>query len=212
MTNDVGGTNSLDKNQETSLLQMEYSRMAAEIQMHVKEYSPKFTIFGTFVTGAIVFAWGQDKYNFVYPIVPYFLFVVAAVTISQAYLIACLGERVRQIERRVAYLNGGIPILTWETKMVMKLIYPSFINIPRKDTKLKPFKAINPLFASVVLMMFAVIPIVGFCFYKTWEQKVIPCGILPIYYIITTILFIGVLWSSTTFFKLGRITDSLNYD
>jgi len=201
----------LNTSQELSLLQMEYGRMAAEIQMYIKEQSPKFAIFGTVVVGAITFALGNDKYNCVYPIIPYFLFLVTAVTISQAYVIACLGERVRQIERRVTELNGQVPILTWESKMATKLIYPPFINIPRKDNVLKSSKAINPIFSAWALIIIIEILIVGFCFYKTWKGDVIPDNILPFYYGITTAIFVGV-WSSISFFRLGAITDSLNYD
>lgn len=200
----------LRPSQELSLLQMEYERMAAEIQMYIKEeYSSKFTIFGTIVVGGVVFALGNDRYNFVYPIIPYFMLALIAVTSSEAYCITCLAERVRQIERRVAELNGHVPILIWESKMTMKLMYPLRINIPRKDNTLKSFKAINPVFSAVVLMTIAVIPIIGFCFYKTW--KVIPSDFRLFYYFLTTVLFAGVIWSSTLFFRIGAIADSLNW-
>ena len=100
--------------EELALLRMEYERMSAEIRMYVEQYSPKLSIFGTFILGAITFAWGDNKYSAVYPMVPYFLFLLSGVTISQAYIITCLAERVRQIEARVAHLNGGKMILEWE--------------------------------------------------------------------------------------------------
>lgn len=200
----------LKKDQELSLLQMEYGRMADEIQMYIKEeYSSKFTIFGTIVFGGIVFALGNDRYNFIYPIIPYFMFALIAVTSSEAYIITCLAERVRQIERRVAELNGHVPILIWESKMTMKLMYPLRINIPRKDDTSKSFKAINPIFSAVALMDIAVILIIGFCFYETWE--VIPCYFLLLYYVITAGIFVSMVWSSTLFFRIGAIADRLNW-
>jgi hypothetical protein len=207
----------LSTDHELSLLQMEYGRMAAEIQMYIKEeYSPKLAVFGTVVVGAIAFALGNDRYNFVYPIIPYFLLALIAVTSSEAYIITCLAERVRQIERRVAELNGHVPILIWESKMTIKLMYPLRINIPRKDNTLKSFKAINPIFFAVVLMIIPIIPIVGFCFYMIW--KITPPAFipwyytfLPYYYILTIDLFVLVIWSSTLFFRIGAIADSLNW-
>lgn len=193
--------------QELGLLRMEYERMASEIRMYVEQYSPKFNIFGVLVISAITFAWQKPDYALVYPIIPYFLFVICGVTIAQAYLITCLAERVRQIEARIADLNGGTLILTWEHVMAMKLIYPPWLKMPKKDGGV--FRGPNPVFGSVVLTIIAVLPVVVFCLAKSWG--VIPSPWNTVYLILTGALFAIVLWYGTSFFRLGSITSSLNY-
>ena len=193
--------------QELGLLQMEYERMATEIRMYVEQYSPKFNIFGILVISAITFAWQNPQYAMVYPIIPYFLFVICGVTIAQAYILTCLSERLRQIETRIAELNAGKLILTWECVMSMKLIYPPWLKIPKKDGKV--FSGPNPVFGSVVLTNIALLPVITFCFIKSWNIIPSPWNIL--YLAFTATLFAVVIWYGTSFFRLGDIMSSLKY-
>lgn len=181
--------------------------MAAEIRMYVEQYSPKFNIFGILVVSAITFAWQNPAYELIYPIIPYFLFVICGVTIAQAYIITCLGERIRQIEKRIANLNAGKLVLTWEHIMAMQLIYPPWLKVRRKDAGV--FRGPNPVFWSVVLMIIAVLPLVVFCLVKSW--RVIPFPLNTLYLVLTGALFVIVAWYGTSFFRLGSITSNLDY-
>lgn len=200
----------ISPSEELTLLRMEYERMAAEIRMYVSEYNPKLTVFGTFVTGAITFAWGDSKYNLVYPLIPYFLFLIAGITMSQAYIITCLAERVRQIEARIAQMNGGHPILNWESVLALKLIYPAVLRVPKKGGGL--YIAVNPILCSVVLMILAVVPVVGFCLYRTWALHVIPGPASIIYIAATLSFFLIILIMSFSWFRLANIMTALDFE
>lgn len=209
-TKSTSGHKGIGAIEELELLRMEYERMGAEIRMYVSEYNPKLTVFGTFVTGAITFAWGDAKYNLVYPLIPYFLFLIAGITMSQAYLITCLAERVRQIEARVAQLNDGQPILTWESVLALRLIYPPVLKIAKKDGG--RYVAVNPILCSVVLMILAVVPVVGFCLYRTWSLHVIPGAAGLIYIAVTLLFFLIILIMSFSWFRLANIMNALDLE
>jgi hypothetical protein len=196
-------------NEEIALLRMEYERMTGEIRMYVKEYSPKLSVFGIFVLGAVTFAWSNVKYDMVFLIVPYFLFLIAGVTISQAYIITCLAERVRQIERRVKELNGDKWLLRWESLMATKLIYPPLINVKTKNGK--RFRAINPIFAAVILMIIAVVPIVVFCIFRIWKSNLFTSSFFWLYSTITSFLFLIVVFGAISWFRLDRITSNIDF-
>lgn len=194
---------------ELDLLKIEYIRMSEEIRMYVKEYSPKFTIFGTLVLALFTFAFENPKYQIVYTIIPLFMFVIAAVTISQAYVLGCNSARIRGIERRVRDLNGGTPVLLWEHNMALKLFYPPMLKLKMKN-KSNHYHGLNPIFLSVLLILLAVLPLIFYCLYKSFIFLSFPYN-----YIYTALIGLVLLlmsFQSFTFFKLGNLFDEIDWE
>ena len=86
--------------------------------------------------------------------------------------------------------------------MALKLMYPSVLKIPKKSGG--AFRALNPILGSVVLMMLAVIPIVVFCLYRTWQLSILPAPYDLVYTILTTLLFAVVLVVSHIVVPVGE--------
>lgn len=199
------GVSSIGIVEELGLLKVEYERMAAEIRMYVEQYSPKFTIFGSVILGAIVFAWGGGgRYACVYPLVPYLMFAIAAVSIAQSYVIACLAERIKQIELRIADLNGGVPIMKWESDIALRLIGAAVVVLQDPGGNGRHWRFLNPIVASVGLLLVVVTAVVVFCLVRVVQTGVLSTALAIPYFAITGLLLIGTIWSSFSFFRLGK--------
>jgi hypothetical protein len=61
-------------------------------------------------------------------------------------------------------------------------------------------------------MMLGVVPIVGYCLVKTWRTQVFKEPFLTMYMVLTLGLFLVVLVSSFSWFRLAQITGSLKYE
>ncbi len=201
----------LNTDQRLDVLKAEYVKLSDEVRMFVQQQSSSFTIFGSVVGAALIFCLqGEGEYKVIFPIIPYFIFVIASVSISQAYTLACEAERIRQIEIEINNLNGGIPVMMWESIMARKLIYPPFLKVPKKD-KRGFYYALNPVYGAFCVTTITVIPVVVFCIYKA-KDVIVGSTWYLVYLIITSMLSIIILLMSGTFFRMERIMSNLNFE
>lgn len=200
-------TTSLTTSDKIEILMHDYDNMRAEIRMYIEQYSPKFSIFGIFVLSAFVFAFQNPKYQLVYIIIPFFIFVIGFFTIAQAYIITLIGSRIRIIENDINKLNNGKNILNFETEIAYTMVYPPLIKLLLKNSKKK--RILNPIFISVVSLIIAVFPLILFCLYKAYYFINNPFNY--IYIIFIFILSLLLIMQCFSFFKLGSLTETIDY-
>jgi hypothetical protein len=147
---------SISMDNEIQLLTTEYESLRAEQKLYIEQYSPKFTILGTFVLSAFAFAFQHADYQIIYVVIPLFILLLGYVQIAQVHIISALGLRIRKIEERVRELNRGRPILGWESDIALKLIYPPIIA--RHNLLPMP----NPILMSVLLIIIAMLPLLAY--------------------------------------------------
>lgn len=203
-------SDAFDYSDELDLLKIEYEALRSEIRMYIEQYSPKFTIFGVFVLSAFTFAFKNPKYQIIYLIIPLFIFVIGYVTITQAYLITLCAARIRSIERRIAELNQRIPLLLWEHKICMKMVYPLILRLYLKGEGNKRIMMLNPIFICVISIIFAVLPLLAYCIWKSYLFFPSPWNIL--YTSFLALVSLGILIQSISFFRMGRLTDQIDYE
>jgi len=168
--------------------------MTAEIRMYVKEYSPRFNIFGAIGLGAIAFAWKEPKYEIVFAIIPYLIMLVGSVTVAQAYIISCLALRIRDIEDEIATANGS-PLLQWEGRYATAFIFSPVLRA-------KSGRALNPIVVSLALVVVTIGAILTFCVWRAYDVLSSPWGF--IYVAVTACVFALLVGCALSFFRVGN--------
>jgi len=200
---------SLTKEKQAEILLVEYDRLSAEVRMFVEQYSPKFTVFAVFVLAAFAFAFQNPAYQIIYVAIPLFVFLIGYTSVAQGHIISILVGRIRAIEEKITLLNGGEPILEWETKIASKLFLPALIRIRligRKRRWIIP----NPILLSVVFIILTVLPMI---IYSTWKAySFIPSPWNKAYASLVIVSFVGIAIQSFSYFFFGSIMDRIDFD
>ena len=200
----------LSKMDQVKVLLAEYNRLGTEIKMYIEQYSPKFTVFGVFVLSAFAFAFQHADYQIVYAVIPLFIFLIGYIQIAQVHIMMAQGGRIRNIESRIKDLNGGVPLMEWESRVAMKLVFPPFINVQLKGPAKRRVRGPNPIFMSVVFVLIAMLPLLA---YSTWKAyRFIPPKWNVAYLIVIVFLSVGISIQAFAFFTFGRITDLIDYE
>lgn len=200
----TGEVNHLTKRDEIDILLTEYNQLNTQARMYVEQLSPKFTTFAVFVLSALAFALQNPSYNLVYPIIPLFVFLLTSFTAGQFYIIGIIAGRVRAIESRIKNLNGGSPILEWESKVTPKYIYAALVRVPLKG-KTGTIKIPSPQFIGVIYMVVSVLPLVIYSTYKSFF--VIPKPMNIVYIVFVGVSSLVIIAEAFSFFIFDKISD-----
>jgi hypothetical protein len=187
----------MDTGKRVDVLITEYNRLSAEIRMYVQEFSPRLTIFGTIGLGAIGFAWGNERYQIVFAIIPYLIMFIGSVTSAQAYIISCIALRLREIEDEISEINGA-PVLRWESHCATGFIFS--VVLKTKSGR----RAINPIVVSLSLAVLTIGAIIFFCIVRSFLFLPNPWG--GVYVVITVSTFGLLIGCALSFFFVGRGT------
>lgn len=190
-----------------NILLEEWKSLRAEQQTYIKEYSPKFQAFNLLIIGAFTFVVNNPSYQFVFVMIPLFMYLIAFVTLSQAHILVSLGSRIRNIEHEITALNGGVPILRWEACVASQLIVPAFPRLSwEADGRVATRRFINPIFVT-----FGVVAVISLAIliYSTMQAfaflgNVAGCGYVTI---VALLFLIGVI-QALSFFFLGANLQS----
>lgn len=195
----------LTREKKVDLLMAEYGHVRAEIQLYVRELSPKLTMFGS----VLVATFGvsirnafespeQGAWGWIGVMFPIVLLLLAQVTIAQSYLIGVLVRRARDIEKEVALLAGE-PIVRWEHQY--STIYVFSPRLPCREGGF----SVNPLYVATALtivvgVLLIVFGGIGGVKFLLGKSSIVASGYAAL---VACSLFAQVLqaWS---FFEMGR--------
>ncbi len=203
-------SNTLTPDQEVQILLVEYKSLRDEIQMYVKEYSPKLTVLGTALVAVFGFAMSQPTYQqTMFSIIPAVVLLVGAITVAQSYLVISLAARVRNIELRIRELNGGRPILQWEHRYTTALVFPMRLSLKGRKRD-KRFRPLNPVFVGSTITYLGAIGLAGMCIWKSMMGLTFPWNVA---YTITMVIGYALLTAQAwSFFSIGPALHRFTFD
>ena len=157
---------SLTPFERVTCLLAEYDALRAEIRVFIQEQPKQFTVFSAIILGISYFSVTNPQYIALMGTVPFLLLTLAYVTIGQAFMQACIASHIQEIEKEIAAINGGQPVLTWDHKVVPNVMVPLLLRIGIG----KKQRLVNPLPVSIALLALAVASISGISGYVGFKS------------------------------------------